>query len=262
MRSKNGYKSIALSFYRHAVIASATVSKEKNSIHFFSEVDITEPRKLIREYFEKTGEKLSLTAYVVKCLSKVVEDNPQFNSFISGRKLITLDDITISVLIERELNEEKVPEPIGITCTQEKTYFQIHNEIREAKKKQTNKLGSHSGQTWFRLIPTFLLKQFIRIADKNIYMAKKYGKISVTAIGMFSKEPIWIIPHGTATVLLSVGGISKKVVEIDNQFFSREHLCVTISFDHNIVDGAPAARFISQLSETIRSGKLIDTYLS
>lgn len=255
MNGKKGYKSFPLSFNRQAVIASAAVSKEKNSIHFFTEVDITEPRKLIREHFEKTGEKLSLTAYIVKCLSEVVKDNPQFNSFISGRKLIILDDITISVLIERELEEEKVPEPIGITCTQEKSYLQIHNEIREAKKNQTNRLGSLSGQTWFRLIPTFLLRLFIRLADRNVYMAKKYGKIAVTAVGMFSKEAIWVIPHGTATVLLSIGGISKKVVEIEKQFITREHLCLTLSFDHNIVDGAPASRFISQLIETVRSGK-------
>lgn len=257
MNGKKGYKSFPLSFNRQAVIASAAVSKEKNSIHFFTEVDITEPRKLIREHFEKTGEKLSLTAYIVKCLSEVVKDNPQFNSFISGRKLIILDDITISVLIERELEEEKVPEPIGITCTQEKSYLQIHNEIRDAKKNQTNRLGSLSGQTWFRLIPTFLLRLFIRLADRNVYMAKKYGKIAVTAVGMFSKEAIWVIPHGTATVLLSIGGISKKVVEIEKQFITREHLCLTLSFDHNIVDGAPASRFISQLIETVRSGKLL-----
>jgi hypothetical protein len=150
-----------------------------------------------------------------------------------------------------------VPEPIGIKQAQDKTYLQIHKEIREAKKQQTDKLGSLSGQTWFSLIPSFLLRLFIRIADKNIYMTKKYGKIAVTAVGMYSKEPIWFIPHGTATVLITVGSIEKKVVELDNQFVSREHLCLTVSFDHDIVDGAPASRFMNQLMETIKSGQLI-----
>jgi len=104
------------------------------------------------------------------------------------------------VLIEREISGEKVPEPIGIKRAQEKTFYQIHNEIREAERRQGDRLGSLSNQTWIRLIPSFLLKTFIRIADKNIYMAKKYGKIAVSAIGMFSKAPIWFIPHGSATV--------------------------------------------------------------
>lgn len=257
MTMKKGYKSLPLSFNRRAVIASATVTKEKNAIHCFTEVDITEPRYLIKKHFEKTEEKLSLTAYIVTCLSNVIKDYPQFNSFTRGRKLILLDDITISVLIEREIAGENVPEPIGIKQAQEKTYLQINKEIREAKKEKTDILGSLSGQTWIRLIPSFLLRLFIRIADKNIHMAKKYGKIAVTAVGMYSKEPIWFIPHGTATVLITVGSIGKKVVELDNQFVSREYLCLTVSFDHDIVDGAPASRFMNQLIETIKSGQSI-----
>src|SRR5512133_2365365 len=175
MFNKNGYKSSPLSFNRRAVIASATVTKEKNAIHSLTEVDLTEPRKLIKEHFEKTGEKLSLTAYIVTCLAHVIKDHPELNSFIKGRKHIILDDVTISVLIEREVAGEKVPEPIGIKSAQEKTYSQIHKEIREAKMQQSDSLGSLSGQTWISLIPGFLLRRFIRIADKNIYMAKKYG---------------------------------------------------------------------------------------
>jgi pyruvate/2-oxoglutarate dehydrogenase complex dihydrolipoamide acyltransferase (E2) component len=257
MKTKKGYKKTPLSFNRQAVIASASVTKEKNAIHCFTEIDITEPRSLIKDHFGKTGEKLSFTAYIVTCLSKIIQDYPQFNSFIKGRKLIILDDITISVIIEREIAGENVPEPISIKQTQNKTYLQIHQEIRDAKKLQTNKLGSLSGQEWFRLIPGFLLKSFIRIADKNIRMGVKYGKVAVTAVGMYSKEPFWFIPHGTATVLATVGSISKKVVAIDNHFDSREHLCLTVSFDHNIVDGAPAAGFMNQLIETIKSGELI-----
>ncbi len=257
MSAKTGYKSLPLSYYRQAVIASASVTKEKNSIHCFTEVDITEPRRLINEHFEKTGEKLSLTAYIVTCLAQVIKQHPQLNSFIKRRKLIILDDITISVLIEREMAEEKVPEPVGIKGAQEKSYYQIHKEIRDAKMKQTDKLGSSSGTSWIRFIPNFLLKTFIRIADRNIRMAKIYGKVAVTSVGMFSKDPIWFIPHGTATVLVTVGSINKKVVEIDNQFVSREHLCLTVSFDHDIVDGAPASRFMNQLIETVKSGKLV-----
>lgn len=259
MTKKKGYKSSPLSFNRRAVIASATVTKDKNAIHCITEVDISKPRDLIKKHFEKTGEKLSLTAYIVTCLSNVIKDYPQFNSFIKGKKLILLDDITISVLIEREIAGERVPEPIGIKQAQDKTYLQIHKEIREAKSQQTDKLGRLSGQTWFSLIPSSFLKLFIRIADKNIHMAKKYGKISVTAVGMYSKEPFWFIPHGTATVLITIGSLEKKVVELDNQLISREHLCLTVSFDHDIIDGAPASRFMNQLLETIKSGQLIQT---
>ncbi len=257
MKNKIGYKRLPLSINRQAVIASASVTREKNAIHFFTEVDITEPRRLIKAHFERTGEKLSLTAYIVTCLAQVIKEHPGLNSFIKGKKLIVLDDVTISVLIERDIIGEKVPEPVGINQAQTKTLRQIHNEIREAKSQQSDKLGSLSNQTWIRLIPNFLLKTFIRVADQNIHMADVYGKVAVTSIGMFSKEAIWCIPHGSATVLVTIGSISRKVVEIEGCFFSREHLCLTVSFDHNIVDGAPAARFMNQFIETIKSGNLL-----
>lgn len=257
MKSNKGYISIPLSFNRRAVVASASVSREKNVIHSFTEVDISEPRRLIKEHFEKTGEKLSLTAYIVACLAQVIKNNPQFNSLIKRGKLILLDDVTISVLIEREIVGEKVPEPIGIKQAQLKTFTQIQNEIREAKKQESDKLGSLSGLKWLELIPKFLFKTFVRIADKNIGMAKRYGKVAVTSVGMFSKEGIWFIPHGSATVLITVGSINNKVIEVDGKYVSREHLCLTASFDHNIIDGAPATRFLTQFIDFIKSGELL-----
>jgi pyruvate/2-oxoglutarate dehydrogenase complex dihydrolipoamide acyltransferase (E2) component len=257
MTTKKVYSIKPLSFGRRAVMASASVTKDKNAIHCITEVDITEPRRLIRQHFEQTGEKLSLTAYIVACLSTVLMDFPQFNSFIKGRNLIVLDDITISVLIEREIAGEHVPEPIGICHAQDKSYLQIHQEIRDVKKLQSDTLGSLSGHTWIRFIPSFLLRLFIRKADKNIHMAKKYGKVAVTAVGMFSKAPLWFIPHGTATVLITIGSINNKVIEIDHQLVSREHLCLTVSFDHDIVDGAPASRFVNELTDIIKMGQLV-----
>jgi hypothetical protein len=150
-----------------------------------------------------------------------------------------------------------VPEPVGIKRAQAKTFLQIQKEIREARRQQGDQLGSLSGQTWIRLVPDFLLKTFVRIADRNTKMAVRYGKVAVTAVGMFSQEGVWFLPHGSATVLVTVGSISHKVVEIDGRFVSREHLCLAVSFDHDIVDGAPAARFMNQFLETIKSGRIL-----
>ncbi|MPN01992.1 hypothetical protein SDC9_149205 [bioreactor metagenome] len=163
------------------------------------------------------------------------------------------------MLIERELSGESVPEPVGIKQAHEKTYYQIHKEIREAQHQSGAQLGSLSNQTWIRLVPGFLLRTMIKLADKNIKMAAKYGKIAVTAVGMYSREPFWFIPHGTATVLLTIGSIGNKVVEYEGQLLAREHLCLTVSFDHDIVDGAPASRFMSRLTEIIRNGELLKT---
>lgn len=239
------------------VAASASVTHAKNTIHSLSQVDITEPRRRIREHYEKTGEKLSFTAYLVKCLAQVIKQHPQLNSFIRRGRLIILDDINISVLIEREFMGEKVPEPMCIEAVPEMTYRQINDRIRNAKEQSDSRLGGLSGMSWIRFIPGFLLKTFIRLADRNLKLAKRYGKVAVTAVGMFSREPVWFIPHGSATVLITVGSIEEKAVYNGNKHENREFLCITGSFDHSIVDGAPAARFMSQFLETVKSGKYL-----
>jgi len=258
MKQKDGYKVIPLTFNRKAVIASATVTGEKNTIHCITEVDISEPRRIINEYFQKTGEKLSLTAYVVTCLAQVIKDHPLLNSFISGRRQVILTEVTVSVLIERELKGERVPEPMAISKAQAKSLREIHNEIRAAQNKESQQLGNLTGSTWFRLIPGFLIKTFIRIADRNIRMGMRYGKVAVTAVGMFSRESTWFIPHGSATVLITVGGINLKPVREGTTITEKEHLCITASFDHNIVDGAPASRFMKQFTDTVKSGRFLN----
>jgi pyruvate/2-oxoglutarate dehydrogenase complex dihydrolipoamide acyltransferase (E2) component len=41
----------------------------------------------------------------------------------------------------------------------------------------------------------------------------------------------------------------------------REYLSMTISFDHDIIDGAPAARFTQRLKELIESGDGLDDFM-
>jgi len=257
MTGKKGYRIDRLDLNRRMVRASAAVTRRKNTIHSLSEVDISVPRRLIRDHREAAGQKISFTAYLVTCLARVVGENPEFNSFIKGNRLVLLDDVTVSVLIERELDGKSVPEPVGIREAQRKTCAQIQDEIRKAKDIDGNKLGDLSDITWLKLIPSFMLKTFVRMASRNIAMARKFGKVAVTALGMIGREPGWFIPHGSATVLMTVGGITGKVIEKDDGFESREYLSITYSFDHDIIDGAPAARFIRQLNDQIRSGEIL-----
>jgi pyruvate/2-oxoglutarate dehydrogenase complex dihydrolipoamide acyltransferase (E2) component len=252
-----GYRAVPFTMNRLMVAAAAAVGNEQNTIHSITEVDITEPRRLIREHRQLTGEKLSLTAFVVACLARAVAENPNMNSFRKGRNLILLDDVTISVLVEREIAGENIPEPIGIRAAQTKTYRQIHEEIRSAQNKREGGLGALSGATWIRFIPGFLLRMFVRAASRSVYMAKRFGKVGVTAVGMFGSGALWFIPLSGATVVVTVGGIVERPAFIEGRLEEREFLCLTVSFNHDIVDGAPAARFVKRLEGLIKSGEAL-----
>jgi pyruvate/2-oxoglutarate dehydrogenase complex dihydrolipoamide acyltransferase (E2) component len=51
-----------------------------------------------------------------------------------------------------------------------------------------------------------------------------------------------------------VGGIAWKPAVVEGRVEPREILNLTVTFDHDIVDGAPATRFTRRLVELIESG--------
>ena len=81
----------------------------------------------------------------------------------------------------------------------------------------------------------------------------------LTSVGMFGKGGGWGIGFlPTHNLGITVGGINEKPGVHQGQIAIREYLNLTISFDHDIIDGAPAARFASILTETIESGVVLE----
>lgn len=254
MGSSSGYRVEPFGGNRQMVAAASAVNRERNTIHLITEVDITAPRRLIADYKDRTGERLSLTAYVVACLARTLAEFPRFNAFRKGNQLILFDDLTINVLFERAIDGENVPEAVGIQVANRKSYRQINAELRTIQQRTSKHLGSATGMAWIRFIPGFLLRTFVRLASRSITMQKRFGVVAVTAVGMFGAGALWLVPLTSATVTVGVGSITKRPALIDGSLHEREHLCLTLSFNHDIVDGAPAARFTSHLATLLASG--------
>jgi pyruvate/2-oxoglutarate dehydrogenase complex dihydrolipoamide acyltransferase (E2) component len=108
-----------------------------------------------------------------------------------------------------------------------------------------------------RLVPGFLLRAFIWAASRSLSMADRYGKVAVTAVGMYGAGALWFLPLNAGTVAVTVGSIVERPVRSSEGFEGREHLCLTISFDHDIVDGTPAARYAKELAELLASGEAL-----
>lgn len=250
---KQNVKIIPLSNLRKAVRASASVSKSKNIFHLCTEVDITNAINKIEDS-KRIGQNISITSFITKTFALTIKKNKWMNSFIANGKQIFLDDITISILMEREIDGISVPEPMVVKNVVDKTPYEIKGEIDLAKEKSRNgnSLGDLTKSWYIKFIPGFLLKMFVKLADQNINVGIKYGKLAITSIGMFATRPIWIIPHGSATILVSIGTITQDKTEPEKSII---HL--TVSFDHDIIDGGPAARFVEELCSEIEKAQCI-----
>jgi pyruvate/2-oxoglutarate dehydrogenase complex dihydrolipoamide acyltransferase (E2) component len=66
---------------------------------------------------------------------------------------------------------------------------------------------------------------------------------------MFGPGGGWAIPLPPLTVIVTVGGVVERAVVRHGAVVVRPMLPLTVSFDHGVVDGAPAARFVQTLRE-------------
>jgi hypothetical protein len=87
------------------------------------------------------------------------------------------------------------------------------------------------------------------------------GTVSLTAVGMFGKRGGWGLAPVQHTLCLIVGGITRKPAMVEDRVEPREFLSLTVVFDHDVVDGAPAARFVQRLVELVECGHGLDGIL-
>ncbi len=80
------------------------------------------------------------------------------------------------------------------------------------------------------------------------------GTFTVTNLGPMGIEMFTPLINPPECAILGLGRIQKQVVVAsDGQFAARDRMTISLSFDHRIVDGAPAARFLQALGLLIEN---------
>jgi len=237
---------------RRLMVDGGQLAKQKHLIHGLVEMDVTEARRLIRAHKEKTGEALSFTAFFMSCFGRAVDMNKHMQAVRTwGEKLVLFEDVDINTMFEVEVDGRKIIRPHIIRAVNRKTLREVHEEIRAFQTEHAG--GREAGFIdWFVLLPAFIRRLFLRALFKSPRRLKEMnGTVSLTAVGMFGNGGGWGLPVSNHTLQLTLGGIAKRPALINGQLENREYLCVTVSVDHDIIDGAPAARFIQRLKEFV-----------
>ncbi len=242
------YQVIPFVAERRIVADAGRLGIRRHIIHGLLEIDVTEARRLIREHRTKTGVVLSFTAFVVCSLARAIKAHPNVCAYRTwgtwGRRLVIFDDTDIVTMIESAVDGVAVSHIIR--GANRKTLVEISDEIR-AVQADAALSGQQKWLTgWAARLPRFVRDISYRVLRNNPHRFKRYaGTAIVTAVGMFGRGGGWGIGFlPMHTLGITVGGIVTRPAFVDGAVTAREYLPVTISFDHDVVDGAPAARFI------------------
>jgi pyruvate/2-oxoglutarate dehydrogenase complex dihydrolipoamide acyltransferase (E2) component len=267
MNQKTGpYHIIDLSPGRRVMINMLNLSGSVHCMYGLLEVDVTLARQFIAEHKARTGETLSFTGFLTLCLARAVEEDKSVQAFLKGRKqLVLFDDVDVGLMIERKVGEKRALMGHVIRGANHKTFREIHQEIRSV---QSEPVPSGRGMpNWFRtamLLPWPLSKLFnaglrmVMRRDPTIPVSMG-GTVGITAVGMFGEgHSGWGIFPVTQGLGLVVGSIAWKPAVVEDRIEPRQILNLTLTFDHDVIDGAPAARFTRRLVELIESGYGLD----
>ncbi len=187
------------------------------------EADITELLKLRGELNSKNKLKISPLAYITKTISKVLEDFPELNSSLSHdlKNIIYKDYINIGVAVD-------TPEGLivpNIKNTNKKSIIDISNgifELASLAKDRKLKVDQLKGAT--------------------------FTISSLSGIGGKFFTPIINPPE------VGIIGLSKTFdsLRLDNgNVVERKILPISLSYDHRVINGAYAAKFITALSKKL-----------
>ena len=199
-------------------------------VHSFIEIDFTRidrVRSAGRARWEQQGDRVSYTAFVAWAIASLLREFPMVNGTISGDSMIYRGDVNIGIAVD--LNPGLIV-PV-IKGADELNLVGISRRINDLAGRARDR----------KLKPDEIQGATFSITNPGVLG---------TIVGM----PV--IPEGTSAIL-GTGAIEKRAVVIEadgtDVIAIRKRSFFSLGYDHRLVDGADAARFLARLKETLES---------
>jgi 2-oxoglutarate dehydrogenase complex dihydrolipoamide succinyltransferase (E2) component len=209
--------------------------KSKNAtaqVTHVDEVDMTEVvhlRERANASAEKRGVKLTYLPFVIKALIPALKQYPYLNS--------SLDDEKEEIVLKKYYNigiatdtESGLVVPV-VKDAEHKSITQLATEIAKLSEK------AHTGQLAL-----------------NEVQGSTFTITNVGGIGGVFATPIINYPE---VAILGLHKITKRPVVKDSGITIRDMTYLSLSFDHRVLDGAMAARFVNTIKQYLEDPKLL-----
>ena len=197
----------------------------------FDEADITGLLQLKKKYdaaYDKQGAKLTVTTFIVNAVARLLKTHPTFNA--------SLDEVSNELVLKQYVH-------IGIAVDTEAGLMVpvIRNADRKSLAELAKELNSLAERTRQRKVTaeemqggTFTISNQGGIGGAHFTPIIKKPEVAILGVGQGRMKPV--VPPGMAGAT-----IGKTLVPLG------------LSYDHRVVDGADAARFITELVKSLEA---------
>ena len=221
---------IAMEGIRGIIAERMTLSVQTNaSVTLHTEVDATafvELRGMLNDKLQAKEVSITYTDLLVKVVANALGEHPRLNATLTDEGIHLLSEINIGVAVALE---DGLVVPV----------------VRDADKERLSEISTQ-------------VKSFAERARGNQLTPGELqgGTFTITNLGNFGIDAFTPIINPPESAILGVGRILKKPVVHNDEIVIRSMLTLSLTFDHRVVDGAPAAQFLQTVS-----GYIQDPYL-
>jgi pyruvate dehydrogenase E2 component (dihydrolipoamide acetyltransferase) len=215
-------------------IAQAMVKSKSTIPHAadLDEADVTQLLALKAKAKERAAQKkihLTILPFVIKAVVAALEEHPYVNASVDDEngEIILKKYYSIGIAVD---TKDGLMVPV-VKNAKGKNIFQLAAELTELSDKARNRT--------------------IDLADL------KGGTFTITNFGAMGGIYGFPVIHHPEVAILGMGKIMEKPVVVDGKIEVRKILPLSLSFDHRVVDGAEAIRFMNTVIELLQDPGLI-----
>jgi pyruvate dehydrogenase E2 component (dihydrolipoamide acetyltransferase) len=184
-------------------------------------------RKAMLKRFEEEEIRVSYNAILIQILARVLQKYPRLNSSIDGDQLMLWESINVGLAMDAE---EGLIVPV----------------IRNADQKNLKTIQKDLDGLIERVKTKKLMPDDI-----------KGGTFTLSSLGYLDIEAFTPIINPPEVAILGIGKILEKPVVIDGEIRVGTQMMLSLTFDHRVIDGADAARFLREVKHYIEEPYLL-----
>jgi pyruvate/2-oxoglutarate dehydrogenase complex dihydrolipoamide acyltransferase (E2) component len=232
---------------RRAVTAAVRAGRRILPMHGLLDVDVTDARRLLDGH----EPPLSMTAFVIAAVARAVAARPEVHAYRDWRgRLVRHRHVDVQTLVEVPTEQG----PFGLVhVVRDADVRGVAELSAELQTVRNDPFSTPSGRALERLAPLAgrvpgVFPAMYAVMSRSVRAHELAGTVQVTAVGMFAGGGGFALaPPTLASTLVVVGGISRRPRVVEERIAIREVLDLTVTVDHNVVDGGPATRFGADL---------------
>jgi len=187
------------------------------------EVDMSEALKFRKTVEEMEGKDIPLTSLLTVVTARALKRYPIMNSVLEEDQIKLIKNINMGIAVALE---DGLVVPV----------------VHDADKKRLTEIAR-------------IIKELIKKARKRELTAEELrnGTFTITNLGGFGVDIFTPIINPPQTAILGMGKIAERTKVVDKQIQIAPIMTLTLVFDHRVVDGAQAAKFLKEIRDLLEN---------